>query len=53
MEMIGEKKVTVLVTGASGGIGRVIAEAFLAAGHRVALHYHRGGAEVARAAGHR
>lgn len=47
--MIGEKKVTVLVTGASGGIGRAIAEAFLAAGHRVALHYNRNEAAVVRA----
>lgn len=32
---------TVLVTGASGGIGAAIAEKFYRAGYRVALHYHR------------
>lgn len=31
---------TVLVTGASGGIGQAIAEAFGAKGHRIAVHYH-------------
>lgn len=31
---------TVLVTGASGGIGQAIAAAFGAKGHRVAVHYH-------------
>ena len=33
---------TVLVTGASGGIGAATARAFAAEGARVALHYHRG-----------
>ncbi len=32
---------TVLITGASRGIGRAAAEAFAAAGARVAIHYHR------------
>ena len=38
---------SVLVTGASGGIGRAIAHAFAAAGDRVAVHYaaNRAGAE--------
>jgi 3-oxoacyl-[acyl-carrier protein] reductase len=38
----------VLVTGASGGIGRACAVAFAHAGARVAVHYHRG-EEAARA----
>ena len=33
----------VLITGASRGIGRASAEAFAAAGHRVAIHYQRAG----------
>jgi len=32
---------TVLITGASGGIGRATARAFAKAGARVAVHYHR------------
>ena len=36
-----DSKKTVLVTGASGGIGSAIAESFLADGHRVALHANR------------
>ncbi|MFL6142530.1 MAG: SDR family NAD(P)-dependent oxidoreductase [Labedaea sp.] len=39
---------TVLVTGASGGIGRAIAAAFAAAGDRVAVHY-AGNADAATA----
>ena len=42
----------VLVTGASGGIGRAVARAFAAAGDRVAVHYagNRAGAEETYAA---
>lgn len=36
----------VLVTGASGGIGSVIARAFAAEGARIILHFHRGRARV-------
>ena len=36
----------VLVTGASGGIGSVIARTFAAEGARLILHYHRGRARV-------
>ena len=32
---------TVLITGASGGIGRAMVRAYAAAGYRVAIHYHR------------
>lgn len=35
-------KKTVLITGASGGIGRAAALLFAQKGYRVALHYHRG-----------
>ena len=37
----GESKQAVLVTGASGGIGRAISLAFAAAGWSVGVHYHR------------
>lgn len=37
----GEPKHAVLVTGASGGIGRAISLAFAAAGWSVGVHYHR------------
>ena len=37
----GESKHAVLVTGASGGIGRAISLAFAAAGWSVGVHYHR------------
>ena len=44
-------KPTVLVTGASGGIGRALAKGFAQAGYQVAVHYHqnRKGAEEALA----
>ncbi|MCL1804864.1 MAG: 3-oxoacyl-ACP reductase FabG [Clostridiales bacterium] len=32
---------TVLITGASGGIGRALVRAYAAAGYQVAIHYHR------------
>ena len=43
---------SVLITGASGGIGRAVAHAFAAAGDRVGVHYsgNREGAEAVRAA---
>ena len=37
----GESKQAVLVTGASGGIGRAICLAFATAGWSVGVHYHR------------
>ncbi len=52
-----EKK-TVLITGASGGIGREAARRFAAEGYAVAIHYHRGAeaahtlAQELTAAGH-
>ncbi len=45
----GEGK-TVLVTGASGGIGQALAAAFGSRGRRVALHYHSNGAGALAAA---
>ncbi|MCL1848952.1 MAG: 3-oxoacyl-ACP reductase FabG [Clostridiales bacterium] len=44
-------KNTVLITGASGGLGRAMVRRFAAAGYHVAVHYHldRQGAEEARA----
>ncbi|SPP66268.1 3-oxoacyl-(Acyl-carrier-protein) reductase [Nitrospira lenta] len=39
---------SVLVTGASGGIGRAICRAFAAAGWYVGVHYHRQKAEAAK-----
>lgn len=48
---LGPSETTVLVTGASGGIGGAIAERFAAAGYRVAIHYksnHEAANEVAR-----
>ena len=38
---LGLKKASILVTGASGGIGEATARAFAAEGARVAVHYHR------------
>lgn len=40
--MINDKQKVVLVTGASGGIGRAVAEKFARNGYRVVLHYHSG-----------
>lgn len=41
-----EMKKSVLVTGASRGIGRASAAAFARAGYRVCIHYHSSGAEA-------
>ncbi len=45
-------KKTVLITGASGGIGQALVRSFAAAGYQIAIHYHknRQGAEEARQA---
>ncbi|MBQ3509223.1 MAG: 3-oxoacyl-ACP reductase FabG [Peptococcaceae bacterium] len=40
--MTEQKKEIVLVTGASGGIGKAVAEKFALAGYPVVLHYHKG-----------
>ena len=40
--MMNTEKSVVLVTGASGGIGRAVAEKFALAGHPVVLHYNNG-----------
>ena len=42
---------TVLVTGASGGIGGAIARRFAQGGYRVALHYHTGKGQAEQLAG--
>ena len=58
-ELLDLKGKVALVTGASGGIGRVIAQRLSAAGAAIAVHYHRGAdaaehtAALARAAGGR
>lgn len=44
----GLRERVVLITGASGGIGSGIARQFAAEGAHLVLHYHRGGARVAR-----
>ena len=41
---------TVLITGASGGIGREAARRFAARGYAVAMHYHSGEGEALRLA---
>jgi 3-oxoacyl-[acyl-carrier protein] reductase len=40
-ESVAESRLGVLITGASGGIGRAISLAFAAAGWTVGVHYHR------------